>query len=137
MYNFFCYNYHSKYQLKATKVWLYTAQTKFSGMSTFQTIKDIFSLGELLDFTINIMKKKLHIQTLKIFWGSFPFVPPPQLSGRILFALPDARAIFLHSNLLCNGTCSVTGGCITYWGGTIGKDPILEMQCLIALELSS
>ena len=29
-------------------------------------------------------------------YGSFPFVPPPppQLSGRILFATPDARAIF-------------------------------------------
>ena len=43
--------------------------------------------------------------------------PPPQLSRRILFAPPDARAIFLHSDLLCNGTCSVTGGRITYWGG--------------------
>ena len=34
----------------------------------------------------------------------------PQLSGRILFAPPDARAIFLHNDLLCNDTCSVTGG---------------------------
>ena len=40
--------------------------------------------------------------------------PPPQLSGRILFAPPDARAIFLHNDLLCNGTCSVIGGRITY-----------------------
>ena len=31
--------------------------------------------------------------------------PPPQLSGRI----PDARAIFLRYDLLCRGTCSVTG----------------------------
>ena len=30
---------------------------------------------------------------------------------------PDARAIFLHNDLLCNDTCSVTGGSITYWGG--------------------
>ena len=38
--------------------------------------------------------------------------PPPQLSGCIVFATPrpDARAIFLHNDLLCNGTCSVTGG---------------------------
>ena len=36
---------------------------------------------------------------------------------------PDARTIFLHNDLLCNGTCSVTGGRITYWGGTNGKDP--------------
>ena len=42
-------------------------------------------------------------------WRSFPFVPP-QLSGRILFATPDARAIFLHNDLLCNDTCAVTGG---------------------------
>ena len=48
--------------------------------------------------------------------GSFPFVPPPQLTGCILFATPR-RAIFLHNDLLCNDTCSVTGGSITYWGG--------------------
>ena len=29
---------------------------------------------------------------------------------------PDARAIFLHSDLLCNETCFVTGGSIKYWG---------------------
>ena len=34
----------------------------------------------------------------------------PQLCGLILFAPPDARAILLHNDLLCNGTCSVTGG---------------------------
>ena len=28
--------------------------------------------------------------------------PPPQISGRILCAPPDARAIFLHDDLLCN-----------------------------------
>ena len=58
--------------------------------------------------------------------GSFPFVPP-SLVGAYYLQPPDARAIFLHSNLLCNGTCSVTGGRITYWGGgTNGKDPIDE-----------
>ena len=42
---------------------------------------------------------------------------PPKLSGCILFAPSDARAIFLHNGLLCNGMCSVT------WagGGTNGK----------------
>ena len=47
--------------------------------------------------------------------GSFPFVPP-HVSGCVLFAPPDARAIFLHNDLLCNDTCNVTAGCITYWG---------------------
>ena len=59
---------------------------------------------------------------------SFPFVPPPQLSGCILFAppTPDERAIFLHTYLPCNNTCSVTGGGITYWGeGTNGKFSVL------------
>ena len=49
-------------------------------------------------------------------FGSFPFVPP-QLSGRILFAPPDARALFLQNNLLCHGTCSVTGGAKRTGGG--------------------
>ena len=31
------------------------------------------------------------------------FAPPPPPP-------PEARAIFLHNDLLCNGTCSVTGG---------------------------
>ena len=33
----------------------------------------------------------------------------PQLSRCILFASPDACDIFLHNDLLRNGTCSVTG----------------------------
>ena len=48
---------------------------------------------------------------------------PPSLVGAYYLHPPDARAIFLHDDLLCNGTCSVTGGSITYWGGTNGKDP--------------
>ena len=48
--------------------------------------------------------------------GSFPFVPP-SLVGAYYLQPPDARAIFLHNDLLCNDTCSVTGGSITYWGG--------------------
>ena len=51
------------------------------------------------------------------FLGSFPFVPPPSLVGAYYLQPPDARAIFLHNDLLCNDTCSVTGGSITYWGG--------------------
>ena len=47
----------------------------------------------------------------------------PRLSGRILFAPPDARAIFLNSGLLRDGTCSVTGGAKRTGGATNGKDP--------------
>ena len=57
--------------------------------------------------------------------------PPPELSGRILFSPPDARAIFLYNDLLCNGTCFVTGGRITYWGGgTNEKDPKKDSKLL-------
>ena len=52
---------------------------------------------------------------------------PPSLVGAYYLQPPDARATFLHNDLLCNDTCSVTGGSITYWGGggggTNGKDP--------------
>ena len=50
-----------------------------------------------------------------------------------MLAPPDARAIFLHKDLLCNGTCSVTGehnllgggggGGLGGLGSTNGKDP--------------
>ena len=43
--------------------------------------------------------------------------PPPCLVCAYYLQPPDARAIFLHNDLLCNETCSVTGGGITYWGG--------------------
>ena len=38
--------------------------------------------------------------------GSFPFVPPPppSLVGAYYLQPPDARAIFLHNDLLCNDT---------------------------------
>ena len=48
--------------------------------------------------------------------GSFPFVPPPSIVGAYYLQPPDARAIFLHDDLLCNDTCSATGGSITNWG---------------------
>ena len=53
----------------------------------------------------------------------FRLCPPPSLVGAYYLQPPDPRAIFLHNDLLCNDTCSVTGGSITYWGGTNGKDP--------------
>ena len=57
---------------------------------------------------------------------------PPSLVGAYYLHPPDARAIFLHDDLLCNGTCSVTGGSITYWGGTNGKDPFfLDNNCCL------
>ena len=55
--------------------------------------------------------------------GSFPFVPPPSLVGAYYLQPPDAGAIFLQNDLLCNGTCSVTGGAERTGGGgrTNGK----------------
>ena len=59
------------------------------------------------------------------FWiiSVFEHPPPPPLSGCILFAPPDARAIFLNKDLLCNRTCFVTKGAKHTVGGTNGKDP--------------
>ena len=58
--------------------------------------------------------------------------PPPSLVGTYYLKPPDARAIFLHNDLLCNGTCSVTrggggggGGGKTYWGGGAQTEKIL------------
>ena len=53
---------------------------------------------------------------------------PPSLVGAYYLQPPDARAIFLHNDLLCNGTCAVAGGRITYWGGTNGKDPRFQID---------
>ena len=47
--------------------------------------------------------------------GSFPFAPPRAVNAYYLQP-PEARAIFLHNDLLLNDTCSVYGGSITYWG---------------------
>ena len=55
----------------------------------------------------------------------------PQLSGGMLFAPPDARALFLRSDLLCNCTCSETGGGDNVMGGTNGKDPNLVYISLV------
>ena len=56
-------------------------------------------------------RKKLIVKKV----GSFPFVPPRLLCAYYLQP-PDACAIFLHNDLLCKDTCSVTEGSITYWG---------------------
>ena len=40
---------------------------------------------------------------------------PPSLVGAYYLQPPDARAIFLHNDLLCNGTCSLTGEPVAYW----------------------
>ena len=53
---------------------------------------------------------------------------PPSLVGAYYLQPPDARAIFLHNDLLCNDTCSVTGGSITYWGGHKRKRSILSIE---------
>ena len=42
--------------------------------------------------------------------GSLPFVPTPRLTGEYYLQPPSARGIFKQDDLLCNGTCSVTGG---------------------------
>ena len=48
--------------------------------------------------------------------GSFPFVPP-SLVGAYYLHPSDVRAIFLHNDVQCNGTCCVTGGGHNVLGG--------------------
>ena len=64
--------------------------------------------------------KELEINLLRVeiqrIVGSFPFLPP-SLVGAYYMHPSDARGIFLPNDLQCNGTCSVTRGCITDWGG--------------------
>ena len=43
-------------------------------------------------------------------WDIFRLYPPPKLKGCILFVPPVARAKFLHKQLQCNDTYSITGG---------------------------
>ena len=41
----------------------------------------------------------------------------------------DAQAVFLHNDLLCNGTCSVTGNAHNVlWGAGNGKDPAKDID---------
>ena len=60
--------------------------------------------------------------------GSFPFVPPCFV-GAYYLHLPNARAIFLQNDLLCNSTRSVTGVRIMH-GGTQTK----KIQILFQLD---
>ena len=57
--------------------------------------------------------------------ASFPFVSPSLVGAYYLN--PDARAIFLHNDLLCDGTYYVTGFAKAT-GGTDGKDPRLKFR---------
>ena len=58
----------------------------------------------------------------------------------MLFAPPDARAIILYSDLLCNDTCSIWGG-HNLLGDTDRKDPellfFLEIcrQCILINQM--
>ena len=55
--------------------------------------------------------------------------PPPSLVSAYYLQPPYSLAIFLH-DLLCNYTCSITGGRKMYLGGgggTNGKDPFLSL----------
>ena len=63
-------------------------------------------------------------------WDLFRLFPP-SLVGAYYLQPPDARAIFLHNDLLCNGTCSVTGGEHNVLGGTNGKDPRIVTMLII------
>ena len=58
---------------------------------------------------------------------------PPSLVGVYYLHPLDAGAIFLNNDLLCNGTCSVTGGLITYWGGHKRKRSVI----LVPFEILS
>ena len=53
-------------------------------------------------------------QNLQSNSGSFPF----SLVGAYYLHPPEARAILLYNDLLCNDTCPFSGeGRITFWGG--------------------
>ena len=47
---------------------------------------------------------------------------PTSLVGAYYLQPPDARAIFLHNDLLCNDTCSVTGGTIDVLNNFLRRD---------------
>ena len=61
--------------------------------------------------------------SIKIGIFSISAPPPPGLVGTYYLHPPDARAIFLHNDLLCNSTRSVTGGAYRTRGAANGKDP--------------
>ena len=68
----------------------------------FSTVAIVTSLGPFL-YTFTTSSLHPRQQSLINNFGSFLFVPP-------INCTPSARAIFLNNHLLCNGTCSITGG---------------------------
>ena len=48
-------------------------------------------------------------------WRDISRLLTPSLVGACFLYSPKARAIILHSDLLPNDTCYVTGRCTTYW----------------------
>ena len=65
---------------------------------------------------------KRYVQKCGIFPVCAPPPPPTSLVGAYYLHPTDARAIFLHNGLPCNGMCFETaggggGGGITYCGG--------------------
>ena len=59
------------------------------------------------------LKRKGGAIDVSEYMDLFRLCPPPPS----LVAPPDARAIFLHNDLISNGSSSVIGGRITCWGG--------------------
>ena len=57
----------------------------------------------------------------------------PSLVGAYHLHTPEAGAIFLHGGLLCNSTCSVSGGRITYWGGGAQTEKIQPLKAHVGL----
>ena len=57
---------------------------------------------------------------------------PPSLVSAYYLRSPDAGAIFLYTDALCSGTCSVTGGSITYSGAQAEKILFFIYVCLVA-----
>ena len=59
-------------------------------------------------------KKTQVLRLLSPIFSRIFFVCAPRLMGAICLHPLEAGAIFLHNGLPGNGTCSVTGGRITY-----------------------
>ena len=63
-----------------------------------------------------IKNPKLYWHPAILNWDRFR-LSSPSLVGAYYLHPPEARAIFLYTDLRCNDMCSVIGGSITYWGG--------------------
>ena len=83
---------------------------KYCILLQFRKVDLLFAIGDLFIYFFRI-KKNLNKNFL-----IFSVCASPSLVGAYYLHPRDARAIFSHSDLLCNGKCSVTGGPITYWG---------------------